>query len=271
MSRGVLTGRGRPTTLPPLTWHDTEVVAIRELTPRMHRVTLAGETLRDFVSTGPDEHCKLVLPRRGDRLPSFDRDGNVFEQWRAMPGATRPHLLTYTIRALRPQDGEVDIDFAIHTPGGPAMHWLEQAGPGSPLAIFGTRGEFDPPVDADSFLLLADPAGLPALAAILEALPREATVLAVAEVGGMDEELELELGADMRVVWAHRGASEPFGALTAALAAIALPGGSPYVWAAGEATALGGARRHLVEGRGIPAARCELVGYWRVGGVPDPD
>jgi len=260
--------RERPAALPPMAWYDTEVLGVRELTPAMLRVTVAGEGLRDFATAGPDEHCKLVLPRDGERLPAFDPTGNVFEQWRAMPAAIRPYLRTYTIRAVRPAAGELDLDFALHAPGGPAMRWLAGARAGSPLSIYGARGEFDPPAGTDSFLLLADPAGLPALASILETLPPGAPVRVVAETGSADEELPLP--AAVRPVWAHRGAhGRPFSALLSALGRIEPPPGTPYVWAAGEAAALGDVRRHLL-GRGLAPERLELVGYWRVGGVTDP-
>jgi NADPH-dependent ferric siderophore reductase len=236
----------------------------------MVRVTLAAESLRGFATAGPDEHCKLVLPRAGDRIPPFDPAGNVFEQWRSLPVAIRPYLRTYTIREVRPEAAELDIDFALHHPGGPAMRWLAGARPGDPLAIYGCRGEFEPPTDADAFVLLADPAGLPALAGILESLPANADVRVIAEVGGPEEELALPTSAP--VVWAHRDpAQPPFAALARELAGLGPIGAGAYVWTAGEASALAPVRRHLVAERGLSAQRLELVGYWLVGGVADAD
>lgn len=48
-----------------------------------------------------------------------------------------------------------------------------------------------------------------------------------------------------------------------ALRAEPLPAGRPYVWLAGEASAVRGLRRHLVEERGVDRRSVHFTGYWR--------
>src|SRR5271169_3625732 len=46
------------------------VARIRDLTPHMRRITLTGDDLAGFVSSGFDDHIKLFLPRPGEDEPA---------------------------------------------------------------------------------------------------------------------------------------------------------------------------------------------------------
>jgi NADPH-dependent ferric siderophore reductase len=287
--------RKRQAALPPLRWHDTVVTGIRNVTARMVRVTLAGASIRSFASTGPDEHFKLILPRTRDPLPAFDLGGNVYAQWRALPDEVRPILRTYTVRELRREAGELDVDVALHAGGTPAMRWLEALRLGDACAIYGTRSEFDPPPGTRHVLLLADDAGTPALARILASLPDAMPADAVIQTGGPDDVQPLRHGSAARVTWTHAGddaaddaadratdatagaggsgkvGSGGLDGLVRALARLEPPSEPWYAWAAGAAEALPGLRSAL---RGLPGHhrdRLELVGYWRADGPVDPN
>jgi NADPH-dependent ferric siderophore reductase len=72
-------------------------------------------------------------------------------------------MRTYTVREHRKDVGELDIDFAVHGPGGsPATRWAARASEGSRVALLGPVVEdnggvdFQPPRDADWVLLTAD-------------------------------------------------------------------------------------------------------------------
>lgn len=63
--------------------------------------------------------------------------------------------------------------------------------------------------------------------------------------------------------WLVRDEGAP--AATAAVEAAELPGGTPYVWIAGESSQVRAVRRHLVRERGFDRGRVTFVGYWRRG------
>jgi NADPH-dependent ferric siderophore reductase len=257
---------GRPV-LPPLRWEDVTVAAVRPVTPRMIRVTVTGPGLRDFACAGPDQHLKLVLPRDGGPLPAFDPSRGALQQWRELPDAVRPFLRTYTVRAVRPDRCELDLDVALHDVDTVMMRWIRAVRPGDRFALFGVRGEFDLPAGTERLLLVADETGVPALAAILEAHPQLPAV-AIAEVEDAGDIVPLRLPPAQRVVWVARGGRRVPGDPTGILAALdgldPGPVAGRYAWAAGEVGVIAALRDRI-------AGAAELVGYWRRGEVTDPD
>jgi NADPH-dependent ferric siderophore reductase len=258
--------RDRPTP-PPLRWERVTVAAIHPITPRMIRVTVTGPGLHDFATAGPDQHLKLILPRGTAPLRVPDPTRSALQQWRELPDDVRPFLRTYTVRAARPAQRELDVDVALHDVDTVTMRWIRRVRPGDGLALFGVRGEFDPPPGTDRLLLIADETGVPALAAILEAHP-EMPADAIAEVEDAGDIVPLGLPPHQRIVWVtrdgRRSPGDPAG-LLAALADGARPAGELYAWAAGETGAVAALRARLA---GIPF---EAVGYWRIGSATDPD
>lgn len=238
---------------------DVTVSAVRPLAKHLVRITFAGPSLAEFTDDGPDQRCKVFIPRPDGSRPAVPRGADWYPRWQAMPDDERPTIRTYTVRAARPSDCEIDIDFVLHGDSGPASAWACRAAIGDPLVIFGAYAEFDPPPYADWCLLAGDETALPAIAAILERLT--VPVLAFVEVSGPGERL------DLPVRWLCRSAGE---SLLSAVCAAEFPAGTPYVWIAGESSAVRAIRRHLVRDREIPAEFVEFMGYWKRGSSIDP-
>lgn len=95
------------------------VVAVRDLGTATRRLTIAADTLRTFERSGPDEYVGLLMPERGARLvmPADRPDPRAAVA--AMPEGERPALRWYTIRAHRPEAGEIDVDVVRHGDSGP--------------------------------------------------------------------------------------------------------------------------------------------------------
>ncbi|MFG1991012.1 siderophore-interacting protein [Actinoplanes sp. NPDC048988] len=242
-----------------LVWHDLtprllEVVRVQRLTPGMARVTLGGEELDGFKYGAPDDHVKVFFPAPGAELPVMPTLGEEGLE-PPPPGSPLPIYRDYTIRYLRPEKRELDIDFVLHQHG-PGGSWAATAQPGQRVGILGPRGSNLVPYTFDWYLLGADETALPALAAWLEQLPAGATVLAFAEVAGEAERHELD-----HVRWLFRDRGET---LAAAIERLTLPEGDGYVWIAGEATGLKPIRREL-RGRGLNRKWMEIDGYWKRG------
>ncbi|ASW55460.1 siderophore-interacting protein [Plantactinospora sp. KBS50] len=245
-----------------LVWHDLtprllEVRRVTRLTPGMVRVTLGGEQLDGFRYAAPDDHVKVFFPAPGAELPVMPTLGEDGLE-PPPPGAPLPTYRDYTVRYLRRDERELDIDFALHGHG-PGASWAARARPGQRLGILGPRGSTMVPYTFDWYLLGADETALPALGAWLEALPAAATVLALAEVAGAAERQPVA----REVTWLHRDRGE---SLADAVAALELPPGDGYVWIAGEATGLRPVRRDL-RGRGLNRDWLEIDGYWKRGVV----
>jgi len=75
------------------------VKRVNDITPHFRRITLTGTDLATLPDSSAGTYIKLF----------FDR------------GTADESVRTYTIRAQRPE--EIDVDFVLHGDGGPAYRW----------------------------------------------------------------------------------------------------------------------------------------------------
>lgn len=264
----------------PFRFFGLQVARTRRLGPSLVRVTFTGQAadgLRDFAAGGRDQSLSLFLPHPGQPAPVVPVDagggGAVLAAWRALPDDVRAVMRSYTVRAQRIEDGEVDIDFAVHEDGGPACRWALAAEPGHKVTVLGpavadnTGVRCRPPENTDWLLIRADETALPAASAILEWLPAGRKAKVWLEVPHADDRLQLETDADADITWLVRDEGAP--AAVEAVAATELPEGVGYAWIAGEATSVKALRRHLVNDRGFDRRKVTFVGYWKRGTSED--
>ncbi|MGK5685622.1 siderophore-interacting protein [Actinoplanes sp. URMC 104] len=197
----------------PWRFFATEVRAVRRLSPHFVRVTFTGDDLHHFADNGFDQRIKLIPPLPGAGMAHLPTGPDWYEQWRALPEGLRNPIRTYTVRAVRPQLREVDIDMVLHGIDGPASRFAAEARPGAeaylmgPNALFeGPHGgiDFHPPVHTDCLLLGGDETAAPAIASILERLPADARGEALIEVPAAGDALRLVAPAGVRVTWLAR-------------------------------------------------------------------
>lgn len=186
-----------------------------------------------------------------------------------------PTLRTYTVRLLDVAAGTLAIDFVVHGEEGVAGPWAAAAQPGDQILVNGPGGAYAPRDDVDWHLLACDEAGLPAVAAALEALPADAVARVFIEVAGEDDVIELDEGDDVEVTWLLRGAAshdvpeERAGREAPLVHAVRdlqwLPGTvQAFVHGEGEAV-MKGIRPFLFNERNLPRADVSISGYWRRG------
>jgi len=160
---------------------DVSVARIQHLSPSFRRITFAGEELAWFATHAKDQRVKILFPIDGV-LSDLGADGEWYARWRALPAETRSPFRTYTVRAVRQADGEIDIDFVWHgidEHSGPAATWLAGAGIGDPVVVIGpdarslhsSIGMDWRPGGASTVLLVGDETAAPAICGILESLP----------------------------------------------------------------------------------------------------
>jgi NADPH-dependent ferric siderophore reductase len=243
----------------------TTVSAVVDVNPHLRRVTFQGGDLADgFAPVGPDTFLYLLLPPPGRTELTIDA-GFSWEAVRDMAPEEQPVGAYYTLRAWRPEVHELDILMVLHGDTGPASAWAARAQPGDPVALWGPRTSWAPPEGTDSYLLVADETGLPAVAVILETLGADAPIHVIAEVDDESVRQELASGDHIAVTWLHRDGAETgtTTALADAVRTLDPPTGSPYVWGGAESRAVTQVRRHVRDQWGLPKDQVSLVGYWR--------
>ncbi|GAA0794339.1 siderophore-interacting protein [Spirilliplanes yamanashiensis] len=266
------------TVLAPWRFFVVEVVAARRLGPSFLRVTFTGDELHDFADNGFDQRIKLAFPESPVAEAHLPSGTDWYRRWRELPEDHRSPIRTYTVRAVRPQERELDVDIVLHDgvdQGGPACRWARRARPGDRVAVLGPVAGYDgdhggigfrPPADGGPLLLAGDETAAPAIGAILERLPSDARGLALLEVPYPEDVLEIGAPSGVVVRWLPRHGRAPGCELVPAVQrAAAGPDAPAYTWLAGEAGVVTALRRHLVAERGFDRAAVTFMGYWRRG------
>ncbi|MGW0289426.1 siderophore-interacting protein [Streptomyces tuirus] len=267
----------------PFRFFSLQVVRTRRLGPSLVRVTFGGPDLHAFHSDGHDQSLSLFLPHPGQPEPvvPLELGDGWWQGWRELPDDVRAVMRSYTLRALRRDPDEIDIDFALHgiEPGatvqaGPASRWAARAAAGDRVLLLGPAVadnraiRFRPPEDTDLVVVWGDETAVPAASAIVEALPAGTRARVWLEVPHAGDIQDLATEADAEITWLVRDEKSTEGSpmVLDALRAAHLPAAErPYVWIAGESGCVKELRRHFVRERGIDRRRVTFVGYWRRG------
>ncbi|MER7212901.1 MULTISPECIES: siderophore-interacting protein [Streptosporangium] len=269
---------------------------------------------------------------RGEhRFAHLPTGSDWYARWRALPAGLRNPFRTYTVRAVRHGLREVDLDIVMHeaahatahaaareathgtgrlTPTcapGPVARWARAVRPGDEAVLLGpdarhggepTGIEFRLPEGDGPILLAGDETAVPAVASILERLPRDRRGEVLLEVPCAADVLDLDAPEGVAVTWLPRDGAGHGDLLVPAVRAAAdrllpTPGrpaapqglpevdvdseilwevppegreaGSVYAWLAGEAAVIRTLRRHLVAERGLDRRSVAFMGYWRAG------
>jgi NADPH-dependent ferric siderophore reductase len=282
-----------------------QVTRAERLSPSFLRVTFTGPSFDDLAPNGWDQRIKVLLPIPDRGLRDCPRGEDWYAGWRALPEAHRNPMRTYTVRAARPERREIDVDFVLHGATGPASAWAVRAAVGDEVVLIGPNAhstgptggfEWRPPPGAPFLLLAGDETAVPAVCAIVEALPPACSARVFLEVPEEGDVLPVMVPDGVAVTWlprrptgASRGtllrdavvaaarevadvrppatASEPAddhaGDVLWDVPADASAAG-PYAWLAGEAGVVTGLRRDLV-GLGVDRRSVAFMGYWRAG------
>ncbi|MDT8909373.1 siderophore-interacting protein [Amycolatopsis sp. PS_44_ISF1] len=256
-----------------LNYHRGRVAAVRRVTPHMARITFAAPGLAAAGPVAPDAYLKVFFPRPGETEPVLPPTPVAVEVaawyrsgYLAMPDDVRPPMRTYTVRAARPDAGEVDVDFALHEDdGGPASTWAAGANVGDTVAFLGPHGLYEVPEGTGWQLLAGDQTALPAIGAIVESLPASTRAVVYVEVPDRAERQVFDTRGAVELHWVISGDRPRGEALLDAIRVADLPGGAPYAWVSGEAGMVKRLRRHLVHDRGFDKRAICFTGYWRQG------
>ncbi|MFN3600939.1 MAG: siderophore-interacting protein [Dietzia sp.] len=265
-----------------------EVREKEKLSPHFLRLTFAGESLRHFAAWGVDQRIKVVLPLADGSITDVGllddptpHPSQWYTRWRSLPEDERNVLRTYTPSAIRPDEGEIDVDFYLHEPAGPASAWARSTTVGDRLVITGPDSRAGwtgyginwDPGSARRLLLVADETAFPAVRNILRRVPPDARVDVFLECGDPADDTVSAHAPENAEVHVVRRVSESRTDLEHALRTwiggqgADLRGAAElYVWLAGESGTTTRIRRELTDGFGIAKDRVAFLGYWKTGG-----
>lgn len=255
------------------------------LSPSFARLVFTGPDVALMRTLAPDQRVKLLFPAADGSLPTLPHDAHWKTAHSALPAEQRPAMRTYTIRALRADALEIDVDFVLHGVNGPASAWATHAQEGDRLlmvapnlAYAGDPGgyEWKPPQGTRHVLLVGDETALPAIAGILEALAEQQPELAVEAFIEVPQEadcLPLRHSANTRLHWLPRELlrcdhGQAMQHAVRELASLPLESAF-YAWVAGESATVLDVRRYLTRQRGLQRDRLTTMGYWRLGEACD--
>ena len=222
-----------------------ELTVLRKqmVTPNMVRVTLGGEGMAQFPADQASAYVKLMFPQ---------------------PGQERPLLRTYTVRAQR--EGEIDIDFVKHQDAGPACRWALNTQPGDTLMVGGPGPKrlIDP--EGDWFLLVGDMTALPAISVSLEELPADARGHAVIEVISEEDIQPLKTPANLQLHWCinpEPGQHQEL--LLERVRQLEWLEGTPAIWCACELNSMRRLRDHFRAQPAVDRKKLYISSYWKLG------
>jgi NADPH-dependent ferric siderophore reductase len=247
-------------------FREMRVVGARSVSPKMRRLTLAGEDLQRFASGGL--HVRLLFPK-GDRAippawPVTGADGRP--QW---PNADqRPDVRIYTIRRIDVARGEVDIDFVLHQGSNmPGARFAVQAVPGDVVGMTGPGG--GSVGNADWYLLAGDQTAVPAIGRILEELPPRVHAVVRIAIDDPRERQALKSRATLDLQWLVQDttAADTAPSLSESIRAASWPSDdrSIFVWTGCEFDDFRAIRSYLRTERGLTREQHLVVAYWRRG------
>ena len=215
--------------------YDAQLVRRDTLSPHLLRLTLAGDGLAEFESTGiPDEWVGLIVP------------GQFQSRY-------------YTVRSW---DGrELVLDVVVHEVG-LVTEWATRDCVGDQVTVSEPRGSFAMPTGAEWLLLVGDLTAMPAMARISETMLDRAEPVETRIWAEVPDDLPGYLPDGPHVTWLDPP-GDAQSALAAVVESIDWPPGDGYFWMAGESAQMRAIRKHLMRDRRLPSTAYDVMGYWR--------
>lgn len=239
-----------------------QVKKVVDISPHLRRITFESPALHNYPPQCGGAHLKVFLPLAGQTQPELPVPGEKGPVWPA--ANVRPIVRTYSVRAIRPELCEIDIEFAIHDHHGPAVNFARNARPGDWLGITNPGGPETLLPAATYRYLVGDPSSLPAIAALLESLPADAKGHAIIRVNTPQDVLDLIKPAGVELSWVIGGTEKTQEVITQ-FCALNLSMEESAFWIAGEDSLVVQLRRYLRREKGGDRQQLYAIPYWREG------
>ncbi|MCB8904856.1 MULTISPECIES: siderophore-interacting protein [unclassified Streptomyces] len=179
--------------------------------------------------------------------------------------AGKPHQRAYTLVDPDQGAGTFSLEFALHD--GVASHWARACAPGDTVEATLQGTGFDAPEPRPGRLLVVgDPASLPAVNSLLDALPGVPATVWFETQHASDEELPVRLDPEhheLRRVPRGNDGADLVARVKAELPALA--DSDPYVWIACDTATTRTLATYARKELALPKERVHALGYWRAG------
>lgn len=249
-------GLALPKLQTPPNFRQGRVVAISHPGAGYVRLRIAADHLAAFAVSGL--HLRLLLPPEGRVAvwPSVSNAGRTV--WPT--GDDKLHDPVYTIRAIDPVAGCLEVDVFLHGRGR-TCRWAGLVQRGALVGLIGPGGGYLP--TARHLVLVGDETALPAIARILEnAAPdtRGQALILVPDAGAM-QPLACPPGVRLCLLFRSAGDSLERGLAAVKLPAAGLAGGR-HLWIAGERAQCQRLRGQFNAASGWAKGETTISGYW---------
>lgn len=177
----------------------------------------------------------------------------------------KPHQRGYTLVDPDPEAGTFSVEFALHD--GPASDWARTCAPGDTIeATLQGTGFTAPEPGPSRLLVVGDPASLPAINSLLDAMPGAPATLWFETAHPDDDELPMRLDPDrhdLRRVPRRDGGAGLVERVRAELPTLLAAEPQPYVWIACDTATTRALSAYVRKELGAPKDRMHALGYWR--------
>ncbi|WP_217142264.1 siderophore-interacting protein [Streptomyces sp. AC627_RSS907] len=174
----------------------------------------------------------------------------------------RPHQRAYTLVDPDPATGTFGLEFALHE--GCASDWARAAKPGDTIEATVQGTGFEAPVPAPGRVFaVADPASLPALNSLLDALDTvPATIWFEGDTGGLPLRTD-PARHEIRPVPRRDAGAHLVERVKESLPELLRSTPEPYVWIACDTATTRALAAYTRKELGVPKQRVNALGYWR--------
>lgn len=236
----------------PFASRHVQLLAREAISPGFVRLTLGGPQMQGFLSAGFDDHTKLILPQPGLDRPNLPQlvDG------RPHVDGERPTMRDYTPLNHDAERNTVQIDFALHGTG-PAVEWARSAPIGQWLGLAGPRGSMVVEPALAWHWLIGDETAMPAIERRLAELPAGTRAVVRVQVANPADQRAWRSAAALDLQWVP--------SLHEAVAAMDIPAGTGFIWAAGESRAMASLRTAILAKPDANARHMRIAAYWKQG------
>lgn len=254
--------RALPKMQTPPNFRQGRVVAISCPSAGFIRLRIAADHLAPFAVSGL--HLRLLLPPK-DRAPVWP---SVSDAGRTVwPGGDdKLHDPVYTIRAIDPAAGWLDVDIFLHGRGR-TCHWATSLQRGAVVGLIGPGGGYLPM--ARHLVLAGDETALPAIARILQEAAPDTVGQAMILISDETARQQIAAPPAVQITWVYRNSGET---LETALPKVALPraglAGGRQLWIAAERGECQRLRAVFNTDTGWAKTETMIAAYWTDTNVP---
>ncbi|MCW2254936.1 NADPH-dependent ferric siderophore reductase [Providencia alcalifaciens] len=240
-----------------------QVKSITDVSPSIRSITFTSEKLADYPIGYEGGHIKIFLApdlKSKPALPVLSEKGRSWPE-----GEPRPFVRTYTVRAIRPESKEIDVEFAMHAGvTGPAYLFARDSVEGNWMGITNPGGPDPLLSDTQHYFMAGDSSSLPAIAALLEKMHANATGKVVLRLDDKADIRELTKPAGVEVIWIC-GDITKTEELISTFKSWDIPNENTSFWIAGEDQIIRDLRRFIRREKGFGRESIYAVPYWRYG------